>query len=59
MTENYSPASHLREEFNTKQALFNVQPGIVQRFIEAQARNIADALVGHRPQVKFTLPTAS
>lgn len=56
MTKNYSPASHLREEFNTKQALFNVQPGIVQRFIEAQASSIADALVGHRPQVKFTLP---
>lgn len=56
MSDTSSPASHLREEFTEKQALFNAQPGIVQRFLEAQARNIADALVEHQPQSKFTLP---
>lgn len=56
MTEPLSPASRLREEFGEKQTLINAQPTIVQRFIEAQARQIADALIEHRPQAKFTLP---
>lgn len=56
MTEAHSPASHLRQEFNEKQDLFNAQPAIVQRFLEAQARNIAEVLTEHRPQAKFTLP---
>ncbi len=56
MTDGLSPASHLREEFNEKQSLFNAQPAIVQRFLEAQARSIADALIEHRPQAKFNLP---
>jgi len=56
MTEPLSTASRLREEFSEKQSLFDAQPSIVQRFIEAQARQIADALIEHRPQAKFTLP---
>lgn len=56
MTEPLSPASRLREEFSEKQILFNAQPAIIQRFLEAQARQIADALIEHRPQTKFTLP---
>lgn len=56
MTEALSPASHLREEFNEKQSLFNAQPAIVQRFLEAQGRKIADALIEHQPQAKFNLP---
>ena len=56
MTDNISPGSQLRDEFAEKQALFNTQPAIIQRFIEAQARQIADALIEHRHQVKFTLP---
>jgi hypothetical protein len=56
MTDTLSPVSRLREEFSEKQALFNAQPGIIQRFIEAQARQIAEALIEHQPQAKFTLP---
>ena len=56
MTEMPAPASHLRGEFNNKASLFSAQPAIVQRFLEAQARKIADALIEHQPQVKFTLP---
>lgn len=56
MTESVSPASHLRGEFNNKASLFSAQPAIVQRFLEAQARKIADALIEHQPQVKFALP---
>lgn len=56
MTEAASPASHLREEFNDRQSLFNAQPAITQRFLEAQAQIIADALTERQPRVKFTLP---
>ncbi len=56
MTALNSPVSHLREEFNDKQNLFSAQPGIVQRFLEAQARIIAQALTEHERQAKFSLP---
>jgi len=56
MTDSTTPASRLREEFGEKQTLLNAQPAIVQRFIEAQARQVADALIEHRPQSKFILP---
>ncbi len=56
MTALNSPVSHLREEFNDKQTLFSAQPGIVQRFLEAQARIIAQALTEHERQAKFSLP---
>jgi hypothetical protein len=56
MTEVTSPAIRLHEEFGEKQTLFNAQPAIVQRFIEAQAHVISDALMEHRSQTKFTLP---
>lgn len=56
MNKTFSSASRLREEFSQKEALFNAQPVIVQRFIEAQARQMADALIERQPQVKFTLP---
>ena len=56
MTDTISPVSRLRDEFGEKQALFNTQPAIIQRFIEAQARQIADSLIEHRRQARFTLP---
>src|SRR5688572_1117878 len=56
MNNTLSPTSRLRQEFSEKQALFNAQPVIVQRFIEAQARQVADGLIERQPQVKFTLP---
>ena len=56
MIDSPTPASRLREEYSDKQVLFKAQPAIVQRFIEAQAHQIADALIEHRPQARFTLP---
>lgn len=56
MTESPFPTSHLRQEFNNRHSLFDAQPAIVQRFLEAQARKIAEALTEHHPQVRFTLP---
>ncbi len=48
----------LRGEYTGWQALFEAQPGLVQRFIEAQGRMLAEAL-GRREggtQLRFALP---
>lgn len=49
-------ADQLRDEYESQRALFEAQPPVVQRFLEAQARLIAEALTQRLPQVKFTLP---
>lgn len=51
-----TPIDRLREEYLQQQTLFNVQPLIVQRFLEAQARQIADAYVERSGSLRFTLP---
>ena len=51
-----SPASQLRQDYEAQQALFSAQPPLVQRFLEAQARQLADALVQGLPQAHFSLP---
>ncbi len=48
--------SHLRNEYEGQQSLFNNQPALVQRFLEAQARQIADTLIQKASQVRFSLP---
>ncbi|MCL4530933.1 MAG: hypothetical protein M1282_16180 [Chloroflexi bacterium] len=56
----HSPSSvgldALREEHRQEQALFNAQPPIVQRFLETQARQIAEAYVERAYSLRFTLP---
>jgi hypothetical protein len=49
-------ASHLRDEYNRWCKLFDAQPIMVQRFLESQARSLADALIQRQPQARFTLP---
>jgi hypothetical protein len=49
-------ASLIRQEYEAHQALFNAQPAIVQRFLEAQARALADVIVESRGQARFMLP---
>jgi hypothetical protein len=56
MVDINTPDGHLRSEFEEKQALFTAQPAIVQRFLEAQARILATALIEHQHLVKFSLP---
>lgn len=46
----------LRQEYEEQQALLSAQPPIVQRFLEAQARQLADAMLQKLPQVRFTFP---
>ncbi len=52
------PPGHLRQEYETQQALLDAQPALVQRFLEAQARKLAEAIAQRErvPQVRFTLP---
>lgn len=51
-----SPTNHLRDELERQQNLFNAQPNIVQRFLDAQARQLADGLLQRATQVRFTFP---
>ncbi len=51
-----APIDRLREEYDRQSALFDAQPSIVQRFLEAQARQIAQAYVERAHTVHFRLP---
>ena len=51
-----SPTSLLRQEYDQAAALLRLQPPLTQRFVEAQARHLADAIVQRTPQVRFSLP---
>ncbi len=48
--------SQLRKEYLGYQELFQLQPPLVQRFMETQASSVAEAIVQGLPQVRFTLP---
>ena len=56
MKNGGTPIDHLRNEYEAQSALFNAQPPIVQRFLEAQASQIAQAYVERAHTVHFTLP---
>lgn len=49
-------ASQFRERYESQQELLNAQSQMSQRFLEAQARQIADGIVQKQNQVKFMLP---
>jgi hypothetical protein len=51
-----SPTSLLRQEYDQAAELLRLQPPLTQRFVEAQARHLSDAIVQRTPQVRFTLP---
>jgi hypothetical protein len=51
-----SAADQLREDYEKAQSLFERQPAIVQRFIEAQSRQVAEAYTEQSVRVHFTLP---
>lgn len=46
----------LTEDFERQQALFSAQPAIIQRFLEVQGKQIAEAIVEGDSQVNFMLP---
>lgn len=51
-------AGHLRQTHAAWQTLFDTQPNLVQRFLEAQARPLAEALTqrDRAAQIRFTFP---
>ncbi len=50
------PSERLAEEYERQQALFSAQPAIVQRFLETQGKQIAQAIIDGDSQAGFTLP---
>ena len=54
MTNHAVP--YLQQEYENQKALFESQPGMIQRFLEGQAQFIADALITKASQVRFSLP---
>ena len=55
-----NPGEPLRQEYAAWQALLEAQPGLTQRFIEAQGGLLAEALAQREPstQIRFMLPAA-
>lgn len=51
-----SPADSLRKEYLRQRALFDLQPPIIQRFLEVQARQVAEAFCDRLQRVRFMLP---
>lgn len=51
-----APAMHLRQEYESRKDFFELQPGILQRFLESQASQIAMGLLDSTRQVRFHLP---
>ena len=51
-----SVVSQLRQEYIGYQELLQLQPPLVQRFLETQASSMAEAVIQGLPQVRFTLP---
>jgi hypothetical protein len=50
------PAKFQAGEYARWQALFQSQPNLIQRFLEAQARGLAEALAQSHTQARFSLP---
>ncbi len=50
------PAMHLRQEYESQKQFFELQPGILQRFLESQAAQIAQGLLDNAHRVRFSLP---
>ncbi len=48
--------THIQEEFQVRQALYDAQSSLVQRFLEAQAAQLADGISRNQPQIRFSLP---
>jgi hypothetical protein len=55
-SKNTSLSDRLLEDYERQQNLFSAQPAIVQRFLETQGKQIAEAIMDGDSQVGFTLP---
>src|SRR5512135_1320352 len=48
--------SAIRAEYESQQALYDLQPAMVRRFLELQAQKLADAIRKSQIQASFSLP---
>jgi hypothetical protein len=53
---NLAPTETFEKEYREQESLFKAQPPIIQRFLEAQARQVADVFVQRGSHVHFALP---
>jgi hypothetical protein len=51
-----SPLSQLRQDYDSQQGLLNAQSTLIQRFLQLQAQQVAEALLQHSSPIRFTLP---
>lgn len=51
-----TPTDQLRDEYERNRKLFEIQPVILQRYFESQARQIAEAYIERAHNLHFTLP---
>ena len=51
-----SPGNSLLDEYNHQRKLFELQPPIIQRFLEVQAQQIAESFTRRAQRLRFTLP---
>lgn len=51
-----SAAEQMKQQFEHESTLFDSQPGIVQRFLEAQASQISDVYIKRQYNIHFSLP---
>ncbi|HEX8990836.1 MAG TPA: hypothetical protein VF784_04090 [Anaerolineales bacterium] len=56
MAESSPISESFQREYEQQEALFKAQPAISQRFLEAQARAVADAIIQRSHHVRFSLP---
>ncbi len=49
-------SDRLSDEYERQQMLFAAQPAIIQRFLEVQGKQIAEAIMEGASQVRFSLP---
>ncbi len=56
MTDPSPISESFQQEYEQQEALFKLQPAIIQRFLEAQARQLAEAYVQRSGRVHFSLP---
>lgn len=56
MTDPSPISESFQKEYEQQEALFKSQPAIIQRFLEAQARQLAEAFVQRSGRVHFSLP---
>jgi hypothetical protein len=53
---NPHPDQYLLDAYRQTRAMFDAQPAIVQRFLEAQAGQLASGLIAGSAHLRFTLP---